>query len=488
MVSRLTLIVLTLLTLPVSAQSIDSLITSVSSVDTLTKKANEKLDSIHTSAAIRYHSLKNSYDSIVSVADDKIIRLNYQIDSLRTFNLPTTKLTHKLDSIGKFKNEKIAAVTFQVEKLRSDVYQKVNSLQLPPALSGKAGQLTSTVDMLNVSLPNTDLLTSFQNPMDFDVPTIKNPLSGQELGGLNLPNVNAPSVGVDGLANVGDQVNQVQSEIGRLPTDTDDVGKLAETQATNISAIADVEKEISQANDVPKMAGTLQDQEQLRQRVVSEVKEQAVEHFAGKQEQLNRAMESISKYKNKFPTVTSLNDLPKKRPNEMKSKPFTERIVPGVAFQLQKRNGDLLVDLNAYMAYRFTTRLSAGGGWNQRIGYSTHWNNWTSKDVRIYGPRAFSEYKVARGFSARIEVETMNSFVPSPLRRTAQDLGNREWVWGVFAGIKKEYKFMKKIKGSTMIMCRLFDPHRKSPYADVVNARFGFEFPVKKNPARKKNT
>jgi len=29
-------------------------------------------------------------------------------------------------------------------------------------------------------------------------------------------------------------------------------------------------------------------------------------------------------------------------------------------------------------------------------------------------------------------------------------------------------------------MVRVFDPHHKSPYADVLNVRFGFEFPIKK--------
>ena len=30
-------------------------------------------------------------------------------------------------------------------------------------------------------------------------------------------------------------------------------------------------------------------------------------------------------------------------------------------------------------------------------------------------------------------------------------------------------------------MARLFDPDHKSPYADVLNVRFGFEFPLKKS-------
>ena len=31
-----------------------------------------------------------------------------------------------------------------------------------------------------------------------------------------------------------------------------------------------------------------------------------------------------------------------------------------------------------------------------------------------------------------------------------------------------------------MLITRLFDPQHKSPYADVLNVRFGFEFPMMK--------
>ena len=88
--------------------------------------------------------------------------------------------------------------------------------------------------------------------------------------------------------------------------------------------------------------------------------------------------------------------------------------------------------------------------------------------------------RLGKGFSPRLEAEVMNTYVPPFIRTTPSDLGDRQWVWGVFAGIKKDYKFLKKINGTALVMFRMFDPHRKSPYADVLNARFGFEFPMKK--------
>ena len=46
--------------------------------------------------------------------------------------------------------------------------------------------------------------------------------------------------------------------------------------------------------------------------------------------------------------------------------------------------------------------------------------------------------------------------------------------------MKKEYKFIKNVKGTALVMVRLFNPDHKSPYADVLNVSFGFEFPMKK--------
>jgi hypothetical protein len=43
--------------------------------------------------------------------------------------------------------------------------------------------------------------------------------------------------------------------------------------------------------------------------------------------------------------------------------------------------------------------------------------------------------------------------------------------------MKKEYTIYKNIKGTAMVMDRLFNFDHNSPYADALNVRFGFEFP-----------
>jgi hypothetical protein len=78
----------------------------------------------------------------------------------------------------------------------------------------------------------------------------------------------------------------------------------------------------------------------------------------------------------------------------------------------------------------------------------------------------------------------MNTKVPPSAFTPSTDPDHREWVWGAFLGLKKEYRFLKNVKGTALVMARLFNPNHKSPYADVLNVRFGFEFPMKKKIVR----
>jgi hypothetical protein len=137
------------------------------------------------------------------------------------------------------------------------------------------------------------------------------------------------------------------------------------------------------------------------------------------------------------------------------------------------------VDFNPYAGYRFTGRTTAGVGWNQRIAYNLD-KKLFNPEARVFGPRIFGEYKLWKGFSPRLEGEVMNTTVPPSTITTSLDPGQREWVWGAFVGLKKEYRFFKNVKGTALIMARIFNTDHKSPYADVLNVRFGFEFPMKK--------
>jgi hypothetical protein len=89
------------------------------------------------------------------------------------------------------------------------------------------------------------------------------------------------------------------------------------------------------------------------------------------------------------------------------------------------------------------------------------------------------DFKLGKGFIAHVEGEGMNTFVPSVLIGNP-DTGGREWVWGMMAGIKKEYKIYKNLKGTALIQYNLFNRLYKAPYVDRLNSRIGFEYTLKK--------
>ncbi|HYF67184.1 MAG TPA: hypothetical protein VD884_03570 [Ohtaekwangia sp.] len=113
-----------------------------------------------------------------------------------------------------------------------------------------------------------------------------------------------------------------------------------------------------------------------------------------------------------------------------------ERLLPGVALQVLRKN-DLFLDINPYLGYRITPRPTSGIGWNQRISYSLDHDRFTSAS-EVYGARLFTEYRLWKGFSPRIEIECMNTLVPPSVGRpVTTDLSNREWVRSIFLGLKR---------------------------------------------------
>jgi hypothetical protein len=442
----------------------------------------EIVDSVSTQASASYFALKSQYDSIEFKYNTLTSALQSKADSLSRDNMLLTKVLEKRDSIDQLKEMKLSALSKKVEALKSRTISKIVDLNLPPQLKSKVDDYTNAVSNLDLSIPSP---VDFQLPslttnrsLDLPIPNLHNPF------GESIPNLSGPNLPVvDEISKATSQLQGLNES--RILKDIPTVDQLGEMAETHVAQIKDVSAAQDQLGKLTPAIPT--SEEQAKQELLNLAKESAVDHFAGKGQELKSAMDQISKYKKKFHNVNNLEELAqliKKRPNEMRGKPFIERVVPGIAFQLQKKNDLLFTDFNPYFGYKFTGRLTAGIGWNQRVSYNLN-DNAFENDSRIFGPRAYTEYKLWRGFSPRLEVETMNTFVPPYIKVSPADVGQREWVWGVFVGMKKDYKFWKKINGTAQVMFRLFDPHRKSPYADVVNARFGFEIPMKKKPAKR---
>lgn len=456
--------------------------------DSLTTAINYKLDSIEGTFNKQVDSLKQSYGQ----AKSKIVNLKgsyqYKLDSLNSLKLPTDKYTNKVDSL----NNEIANVqqkaSAKIDSIKGQVTAKIKSLNLPPQADDKISKLTSSVDKL--SLPSIDADIASKTGLDNINAAIPGLPVGVNTDGLSsvdlpstttgLPTVTTPGVNVQGNL---DQVNQVTGKAGEIQQQikegvtAEQVGQAIETKASELDQIKAIQDQAIPGMPEGLPAEMPTSGEEAKEQLVALAQTSAINHFAGKEAVIQQAMDKMSKYKEKYNSATSIKDLPDKRPNPMKEKPFVERVVPGITLQFQS-NQDFLIDVNLSAGYRFTDHITVGVGWNQRWAYTIDAKEFNST-ARIYGVRSYVEYNFKKGFAVRADVEYMNTLVTED-PNAISDVGHREWVWTAFSGLKQEYRISKTLRGNAQVMYNLFDPHHKSPYTNRLNIRMGFEFVLKK--------
>lgn len=514
-----------------------------------TGKYKSKLDSLrgrlHQNDSLRPDISKHSrkLDSIKG-------RITHRIDSLKAIGQPTGKYTKMLDSLkqaGPLKNINKAKtkldslenglgkvekkISAPVNKVESKINEKLSlmnkeggaganvpgSIDLPnlptaggtsPSLSGtdlKLPDVGANVPGADLKLPNTDIsnpLNQVGNPLN----DVKNPIG--EIDGFgnvqdqvkdisNLPQEKLGQLNeFDQLKKGQEVMGQVDNVSGKIEGYSEDaknlstgnLGKMEEMpkelegKVGKLEEVQGIQKEMQGIDKYKDMTGKMQDEEAMKKMALEEAKKQAVDHFEGKGDQVKSAMGHVSKLKQKYSSLNSLQDIPKKVPNEMKGKPLIERVVPGLTLQLQKNN-NVLIDYNPSAGYRLSGRWTVGLGWNERLSIGKKFK--LNHQDRIYGPRAYVDFKIKKDFVAMTAVEKMNTYIP-PLNALSVDSDSRAWVWSVFVGFKKEYKFFKNVNGNFQFLYNLYDDHYNSPYADRLVVRTGFEFPQRKKVRVKK--
>jgi hypothetical protein len=465
-------------------QQVDSLKQVVQQQDSTLRASLGKVDSVKRAFNREASTLRNTYQKSLHQSDSLQHSLSTKIDSLRSFKRPTQKLEAKRDSIRQQQAKVAQGFTGRLDSLKRVTTAKLDSLAIPPELKNHLNKYTSKLNEVglntNVALPDVDI-PGFSNA-GLDLPSLKEIGNTDVLNlpmDVNMPQVDLPEPELGGIKDISGQAGDVASKAKVLSeTNVQEAqtlaSKEAEQQAANFGGAGELKKQTETFDKMMPAANG----EEAKQQLMEQSKEMAVDHFAGKGDALKGAMEQVAKYKQKYTSVSSLEDVNLKHrpPNPLKEKPFVERLVPGISFQYQRRD-DYLLDGYIYAGYKHTPRLVSGLGWNQRVARDKNNEYWNQRAV-IFGPRAFAEYRVFRGFIAHAEGEAMNTFVP--FTRVASNEGSRQWVWGMMTGLKTEYKITRWMKGTVLIQYNLFNRHHKAPYVDRLNSRLGFEFQVKK--------
>lgn len=483
--------------------------------DTLTSGVSSKIDSLHDKFTTKSDSIKQSYAKQKSKISTLKQRYLAKADSLKNIGGPqpgvpvnpldtlhrpqVTGYTKKIDSLDQQLAHLEDETMKGIDSLKSKITSQLNKLALSKEMQGKASTLTAAMDKVSVPAFDSDIAGKLGlDKINSGMPDITGKLPNANVSGVSVPSVNTGLPGTDvklpdvngnlpttdlntdKLNDITGQAGDVQKQVQEVTGSQEGLGKALENKAADqVKAIPD-----QKLPEVPGMPGGVpQNSADAQKQVLDMAKKEAVNHFAGKEQVLMGAMEKMSKYKQKYSSVSSLKDIEnQKRYNELKGKPLRERLVPALTLQFQSWQYFML-DVNPSVAYRFTTRFKAGLGWNQRIAFDIPQRKYDDNG-RVFGFRSYGEYELKKGFGFRLDVESM--YTPEKHRYPVSDVvPERSWVWGALVGIKQKYPIYKKLMGNAQIMYNIFDKDHRSPYTDRVNFRIGIEFTVKKKPAKK---
>jgi hypothetical protein len=475
-------IILNFSTITLAQVQLDStLINSKSKAEGVQLEINSKQDSIQQKFKESADSLKALYQKPIIALNKKEILLKQKQDSLLSIGQkPNEKIQQQLDSIRLKKENLVNQFNQRKDSVVNRYQQKLAKLNKVPGVKNKVNLPgnTTIVNVGNTNLPNSNFSlpeisgldlnqTNELSSIDNKLPDVNNPIQNT--------NLNNPLQKIETPKELG-LAKDVKSKIETFKNDTTSIDQKASKVAEDkIAKEAGLEGFSEQQQ---KLSEQLQPQteEEAKAALLEQAQTTAINHFQGKEALLQEAMEKMAKYKKKYNSLASIKDA-KKFYNPLKEKSFRERIFPGISFHYQKSN-DSMLDINPSMGYMILQNVSAGVGFNYRLVRSGN-NNYWRQNQSVYGPRAFAEVKLFRGFLGYIEYEYMNTRVPEKAG-VSRETGKREWVSGLFTGIKTRYPITRWMKGTAIVQFNWLNDGIKSPYGNTITSRIGFEFYFKK--------
>lgn len=194
------------------------------------------------------------------------------------------------------------------------------------------------------------------------------------------------------------------------------------------------------------------------------------------QEQLAGAQTALKQLKDKAEELSNKPgeaDIPDFKPNNQKTKRFTDRLEFGTNLQSTKSNGILPAasDFGVSLGYKLNDRSIAGVGMSYKMGWGQD-----IRHIRIshqgLGARTFAEYKMKGSFwfSGGFEMNYQSAFNSVDVLR---DLS--PWQQSVLAGITKKYSLGSKMKGNLQLLYD-FLHNKQQPRTQPVIFRFGYRF------------
>ncbi|GAB5524081.1 MAG: hypothetical protein Roseis2KO_19530 [Roseivirga sp.] len=188
---------------------------------------------------------------------------------------------------------------------------------------------------------------------------------------------------------------------------------------------------------------------------------------ASLQEKLDKAQQKISEAKEKYGSLNSLEDAPKRKPNPYKGEPFLKRIKVGGNFQVNRQQ-PASIDAALQLSYLINQNARIGTGFSYRIATQKRITN-LDFDDQVLTSRAFFDYTIFKA----IYLEAL--YESSSLEVVDQDdvSQGKQWVQSGMLGIGNRITVAKKIQMNVTTLYNFLHDAR-SPYSSPWVFRLGF--------------
>jgi hypothetical protein len=215
-------------------------------------------------------------------------------------------------------------------------------------------------------------------------------------------------------------------------------------------------------------------QEEIKRKAKSVANAQILEHA----DKVQAAQGELAKAKRGATGLKRVKTLFQKHSTELESKKFYQRLVPGITWQIYKREY-VSADLALQTGYRVTPSLTAGVGVLYRVGFSEDFDLFVH-GLKTYGGRIYVDFTVAKGLFVHGEFEALK--VNPALAATAPEpISDR--VYGSYFGLGKRFNITRNLRGQIQGLYRV-EYTGELPDVNKVSARFGVEYVFRR--ARKK--
>jgi len=201
-----------------------------------------------------------------------------------------------------------------------------------------------------------------------------------------------------------------------------------------------------------------------------EAKAEEIKKIGGEtlQEKFDAAQTKLSEAKEKYGSLESLKDAPKRKPNPYKGDSFLKRIKWGGNFQINK-NDPASVDVSLQASYLLNQRARFGTGVSYRITVGKNFQQVDFKD-QVFGTRTFFDYTIYKS----IYLEALMEWTRTRLKETTELPSNHIWTRAFMLGAGNRFNITKKLKGTFTVLYN-FSYNENSPHPSPWVFRAGFE-------------